>query len=224
MVVIVTGYTLFVTSQYDVIFTFANKRFGEVCWHNMHIQGCRSSGWLGGAVKQLRAMETCQIQKIATKYACFFSSTTPTSKIITKFLENHFEFSGCPKSCNKFVSSQSWFAMKLPMRLLCKAVVLEVGVEVVQAQPPKFWFAENLRKIPENPGINGAQRCLTSKMTPKVCRKTHEDHFWRSHQRRRQGGGLRLKPPPSWYFSKTLLPSHRISIVFAYVKLVYLST
>jgi len=31
MVVIVTGYTLFVTSQYDVIFTFANQRFGEVC-------------------------------------------------------------------------------------------------------------------------------------------------------------------------------------------------
>jgi len=34
MVVIVTGFTLFVTSQYDVIFTFANQRFGE---HNMHI-------------------------------------------------------------------------------------------------------------------------------------------------------------------------------------------
>jgi len=32
MVVIVTGYTLFVTSQYDVIFTFANQRFGEICW------------------------------------------------------------------------------------------------------------------------------------------------------------------------------------------------
>jgi len=30
MVVIATGYTLFVTSQYDVIFTFANQRFGEV--------------------------------------------------------------------------------------------------------------------------------------------------------------------------------------------------
>jgi len=28
---LVTGYTLFVTSQYDVIFTFANKRFGQVC-------------------------------------------------------------------------------------------------------------------------------------------------------------------------------------------------
>jgi len=31
MVVIVTGYALFVTSQYDVIFKFVNQRFGEVC-------------------------------------------------------------------------------------------------------------------------------------------------------------------------------------------------
>jgi len=31
MVVIVTLYALFVTSQYDVIYTFANQRFGEVC-------------------------------------------------------------------------------------------------------------------------------------------------------------------------------------------------
>jgi len=30
MVVIVTGYTLCVTSQYDVIFTFANQRVGKV--------------------------------------------------------------------------------------------------------------------------------------------------------------------------------------------------
>jgi len=28
MVVIVTGYTLLVTSQYDVIFMFVNQRFG----------------------------------------------------------------------------------------------------------------------------------------------------------------------------------------------------
>jgi len=33
-------------------------------------------------------------------------------------------------------------------------VVLEVGV---QAHPQKFSFAENLRKIPENPGKNDAQ-------------------------------------------------------------------
>ena len=48
MVVIVTGYTLYVTSQYDVILTFANQRFGEVCCHNLHIQGPRSSGRAGG--------------------------------------------------------------------------------------------------------------------------------------------------------------------------------
>jgi len=30
MVVIVTGYTLFATSQYYVILTFANQRFGEI--------------------------------------------------------------------------------------------------------------------------------------------------------------------------------------------------
>jgi len=35
MVVIVNGYTLFVTSQYGVIFTFANQRFGEVCRQNL---------------------------------------------------------------------------------------------------------------------------------------------------------------------------------------------
>jgi len=51
MVVIATGYALFLTSQYDVIFTFANQCFGEVCWHNLHIQGRRSSGKAGEAVK-----------------------------------------------------------------------------------------------------------------------------------------------------------------------------
>ena len=28
---------LFVTSQNDVIVLFPNQRFGEICWHNMHI-------------------------------------------------------------------------------------------------------------------------------------------------------------------------------------------
>jgi len=31
MVVILTGYMLFLTSQHDVIFMFANQRFGKVC-------------------------------------------------------------------------------------------------------------------------------------------------------------------------------------------------
>jgi len=67
------------------------------------------------------------------------------------------------------------------MILLWKAVVLEVRV---QAHPQKFWFAENLGKIPENPGKNGTQRCLLQKMAPKVCKKTHEEFFWRSHQKK----------------------------------------
>jgi len=63
MVVIVTIYMLFVTSQYDNIFMFANQSFGEVCWHNIHDQGCRSSGRAGGTVKKFRAMETDKKQK-----------------------------------------------------------------------------------------------------------------------------------------------------------------
>ena len=161
-------HTLFVTSQCDVIFTLANQRFGEVCWHNMHIQGRRSSCRAGGAVKQLREMETYKNKKIVTKYVCFCSSTTLTSKIIKKFIENHSEFSECLNSCNKFVSNQSWYAMKVPVILLWKAVVLEVGE---QAHPQKFWFAKNLSKITENPGINGAQRCLTSKYDTQGLKK-----------------------------------------------------
>ena len=82
------------------------KRFGEVCWHNMHIQGCWSSGRPWRAVKELRTMDT--FKKIVTNYVSFCSSITLTSKIITKIIENHSEFVGCPNSYNKFVSSRSW--------------------------------------------------------------------------------------------------------------------
>ena len=37
MIITVTAFTLFVTSQHDFIFTFASQRFGKVCWHNLHI-------------------------------------------------------------------------------------------------------------------------------------------------------------------------------------------
>ena len=57
-VVIATVYALFVTSQNDVTFTFANQRFGEICWHNRRIQWRRSSGRAGRPVKMLRTMET----------------------------------------------------------------------------------------------------------------------------------------------------------------------
>jgi len=51
--VIVTGYTLFVTSQYDIVFTCANQRFGEVFWHNMH-----TLNFLGA---RIAAMNLCQV-------------------------------------------------------------------------------------------------------------------------------------------------------------------
>ena len=58
----VTGYTLFVMSQCDVIFTFANQCLGEVCCHNMRIQRRWSSDRAGGAVKELRARETSAVR------------------------------------------------------------------------------------------------------------------------------------------------------------------
>jgi len=37
VVVIFIWCTLFVTSQFEVIFIFSNQHLGEVCCHNMHI-------------------------------------------------------------------------------------------------------------------------------------------------------------------------------------------
>jgi len=47
----------------------------------------------------------------------------------------------------------------------------------VRVHLQKFWFAENMGKIPENPGKNGTQRCLLQKMAPKVCRKNTRRPF-----------------------------------------------
>ena len=61
MVVIATGYMLFVTSQYDVIFTFANKVLAKF----VDTMGMFSDAGtvVGGAVKQFMAMETYKEQK-----------------------------------------------------------------------------------------------------------------------------------------------------------------
>ena len=136
----------------------------EKIWRHIHV--CKATFWWSlltqdaysgtseqrqgrGPVKELRAMETCKKQKIVTKYVCFYSSTMLTSKTITEFIENHSNFSWYPNTCNKFVSSQSWYTMKLPMILLWKVVVSEVEVRGVQVHPKSFdllksW--ENLRK------------------------------------------------------------------------------
>jgi len=70
-------------------------------------QGRRNSGGEGGAVKELRGMESCKIQNIVTNYACFCTAATLTSKIIAEIIENHSEFYVYAKSYNKFVSIRS---------------------------------------------------------------------------------------------------------------------
>jgi len=78
--------------------------------------------------------------------------------------------------------------MKLPLILSWKAVVLEMGMQELQAHPQKFWFAENFGKsfTKRNLGKSGALKIRVKmapnvvwfqKMTPKVCIKTHEDLF-----------------------------------------------
>jgi len=45
------------------------------------------------------------------------------------------------------------------------------GVAGGASTPQKFWFVENLGKIPGNPGKNGAQRCLIWKNGAQLLQK-----------------------------------------------------
>jgi len=58
------------------------------------------------------------------------------SKMMAEIIENHSEFSGCPNSCNRFVSSRSWQTMKLPMILLWKGTSAPVAHLVERAEGP----------------------------------------------------------------------------------------
>ena len=176
MVVIVTGYKLFVTSHCDVI-QVCNQCFVEVCWHNMHISRRRSRGKAGGAVKHFRAMETYEKQKIVINNVCFCSSTMLTPKIITEIIENHSEFSGCSKSCNDYVSSRSWKTTKSYMILLWETVVLVGGGDQAFFYLLKIWSTSLKIRVEMAPNLAWLQ-----KMAPEVCRKSHEDPFRRSHQ------------------------------------------
>jgi len=88
--------TLFVTSKHDVIFTFAKQRFGEVCWHNLHIQGhwSRSSGTAGEAVKELRAMETYKQQNNRYQLCFFLFINNADLKNITEIIKMILNFLG----------------------------------------------------------------------------------------------------------------------------------
>jgi len=92
--------------------TSSNKIFPNQvrfrCVSQTFIQGRRNRVRQGGAMKELRAMETYKKQKIVTNYYCFCASTTLTSKIVAEIVENHSEFYGCTNSCSKIVSNRSW--------------------------------------------------------------------------------------------------------------------
>jgi len=69
-----------------------------------------SGGEGGGAVKELRAMESCKKQKNRNRLCLFLHSNNvdlKNQKIIAEIIENHSEFDVCANSCNKFVSSRS---------------------------------------------------------------------------------------------------------------------
>ena len=55
--------------------------------------------------------------------------------------------------------------------------MFEVGLQWVQAHPQRFDLLKIWVRTP--PKVAWLQ-----KMAPKVCRKTHEDLFWRSHQKK----------------------------------------
>jgi len=61
----------------------------------------------GGAVKELRAMQTYKTQKHRYEYSCLCSATIWTSKIIPEIVENRSEVPGCANSGNEFVSIRS---------------------------------------------------------------------------------------------------------------------
>jgi len=111
LVVIVTGYMLFVTSQHDVILRFTTNVLAQHAY-----LGTVEQQWAEGAVKQRgdkwklikhRQWKTYKTQKNFTNYVCLCSSTMLTSKI-TEIMENNSKFSAHLKSCNKFVWSRSW--------------------------------------------------------------------------------------------------------------------
>jgi len=116
-------YTLFVTSQCDVIFRFACNVLAKFTDTTCIFSGAGAAAGRGGRGSRGRAggagvgqgeqenilgqRKLMKNKKIVTNSVCFCSSSMLTSKIITEVIENHSEFSGYSKSCNDYVSSRS---------------------------------------------------------------------------------------------------------------------
>ena len=108
IVFIVTEHELFVTSQRDVIFTFVNQGFGEICWHNMNIILHRVTGTAVVQGGSKRVESDANFTKKCYQLCLFCSAAMLTSKIISEIKENDSEVSGCTNSCNKFVLIRFW--------------------------------------------------------------------------------------------------------------------
>jgi len=95
-------------------------------------------------------------------------------------MENHSQFSGCRNSCNKLLRVdflKRWNYLCYSMLLLWKAVVLELGVQGLQAYLQKFdllkiWAKALKISVKMAPNI-----VWLKKAAPKVCIETHEDFF-----------------------------------------------
>ena len=108
MVVIVTEYTLLLTSQCDVIFGFATHVLAKFVDTTCIFSGAGAAVGQGEQENILGQWKLMKNKKIVTNDVCFCSSTMLTSRIITEIIENHSELFGCSKSCNDYVSIRSW--------------------------------------------------------------------------------------------------------------------
>jgi len=90
-------------------------------------RGAETAVGQGGAVKELRAMETCKKQKNVTNYACFCTATTLTSKRIAEIIDNHSEFDGALTAAVNLFQINLDKPLKLPMILLWKSTSAPVA-------------------------------------------------------------------------------------------------
>jgi len=107
MAVIATGYTLFVTSQFDLIFRLATNVLAKFVDTTCVFRDAGAAVGQGGAVKEMRAIGTYKKQENRYQLCLFLFINNVDLKNNNKIMENHSEFSGCPKSCNKVISSRS---------------------------------------------------------------------------------------------------------------------
>ena len=119
---------LFVTSQFDVISMFPNQRFGEVCWHSMHIflhplsLFYMSLHWIWTNIAPSKAIGEKQTQRYDTAvYNCKNNrlrvKTGEWNTLITTSEQFTTTKSGC---ANVSLNTGSWALKVCSWTLVCK--------------------------------------------------------------------------------------------------------